>query len=58
MERTEGEGGGGRWGEEGWSGGFLQIFRKIFRSPGDQRPKYFMAQYFFQKIFHGASHQF
>ena len=22
----------------------LQIFQKIFRSPGDHRPKYFMAQ--------------
>ena len=22
----------------------LQIFQKIFRSPGDYRPKYFMAQ--------------
>ena len=23
---------------------FLQIFQKKIRSPGDQRPKYFMAQ--------------
>ena len=36
----------------------LQIFQKISRSIGDQRPKYFMVQYFFQKIFHGPSHQF
>ena len=26
----------------GWR--VLQIFRKIFRSPGDHRPKYFIAQ--------------
>ena len=45
-----GGGGGGRR--------VLQIFRKIFRSPGDHRPKYFMAQQFFQKMFHGPSHQF
>ena len=37
---------------------FLQIFQKIFRSPGDDRPKYFMVQYFFRKIIHGPSHQF
>ena len=36
----------------------LQIFQKIFRSPGDHRPKYFMDQYFFRTIFHGPSHQF
>ena len=36
----------------------LQIFQKKIRSPGDHRPKYFMAQYFFQKIFCGPSHQF
>ena len=36
----------------------LQIFRKNFRSPGDHRSKCFMSQQFFQKIFHGPSHQF
>ena len=31
----------GGW-EVGWR--VLQIFQNIFRSPGDHRPKYFMAQ--------------
>ena len=33
-------------------------FSKKICSPGDHRPKYFMAQYFFQKILHDPSHQF
>ena len=41
-----------------WGWRVLRSFQKNFRSPGDHRPKYFMAQYFFQKIFHGPSHQF
>ena len=36
----------------------LQIFQKLFRSPGDHRAKYSMAQQVFRKIFHGSSHQF
>ena len=36
----------------------LQIFQRKCRSPGDHRPKYFMAQQFFQKRFPGPSHQF
>ena len=30
----------------------------FFRSSGERRLQYFMAQYFFQKIFHSPSHQF
>ena len=37
------------------AGGFLQIFQTKFRSPGDHRAKYFMAQWFFRNIFHGPS---
>ena len=56
MLEEEGMGAG-----RGWGGGrrrVLQIFQKKLRSPGDHRPKYFMAQKFFQKVFHGPSHQF
>ena len=28
----------------GGPGGFYKFFKKIFRSPGDHRPKYFKAQ--------------
>ena len=31
----------------------LQVFQKKCCSPGDHRPKYFMAQSFFWEIFHG-----
>ena len=44
--------------QEGEARRVLQIFQKIFLNRGDHRPKYFMAQYFFQKIFHGPPHQF
>ena len=36
----------------------MQIFQKIFCNPGDYGPKYFIAQYSFQIIFHDPSHQF
>ena len=31
-------------GYEGGTGGFYNFFQKTIRSPGDHRPKYFMAQ--------------
>ena len=36
-----------------WEGGrrVLQIFQKIFRSPGDYRPKYFMPSNFSREYF-------
>ena len=43
--------------KEGRPEGFTS-FSKKFRNPGDHRPKYFMAQQSFWKIFHGPSHQF
>ena len=45
---------GARWGEGGRR--VLKIFRKIFRSPGDYRVKYYMLQQFYQKISDGPTH--
>ena len=47
---------GGWW--EGREQRVSPIFLKKICSPGDHRPKYFMTQQFFTKIFHDPSHQF
>ena len=42
------------WGEQR----VLQIFQKIFRSPGDHKAKYSWPSSFFVKKIYGHSHQF
>ena len=46
-----------------WAGGFLQIFQKIFSSPGDHRAKYFVKHFMtppinFSFLFKGCLHMY